>query len=71
MIDLQIIKDRLERAVERSRERNIVIPTFAQMKDPGLIPESILQDLTGVGLWDLNPRNLFRISWKNEPKAEG
>jgi cysteine synthase len=65
------MKDRLERAVERSRERNIIIPTFAQMKDPDLIPESILQGLTGVGLWDLNPRNLFRISWKNEPKAEG
>ena len=71
MIDLRIMKDRLERAVERSRERNIIIPTFAQMKDPDLIPESILQGLTGVGLWDLNPRNLFRISWKNEPKAEG
>ena len=71
MIDLQIMEDRLERAVERSRERNIVIPTFAQMKDPDLIPESVLQDLTGVGLWDLNPRNLFRISWKNEPKVEG
>jgi hypothetical protein len=22
-------------------------------------------------LWELNPRNLFRITWKNEPKEKG
>jgi cysteine synthase len=71
MIDLRIIKDRLERAVERSRERNIIIPTFAQMKDPGLIPENLTEELKDIGLWDLNPRNLFRITWKNEPKSDG
>jgi cysteine synthase A len=71
MIDLQVIEDRLARAVKRSRERNIIIPTFAQMKDPGLIPESIIAELKQVGLWDLNPRNLFRITWKNEPIAYG
>jgi cysteine synthase len=27
--------------------------------------------LKGVGLWDLDPRNLFRITWKNEPVARG
>jgi len=71
MIDLQVIEDRLVRSVERAKERNIVIPTFGQMKDPGLIPDSVLQELKDIGLWDVNPRNLFRITWKNEPKDHG
>jgi hypothetical protein len=37
-IDLTIYPDRLENSIKRARERNIVIPTFAQMKDPGKIP---------------------------------
>jgi cysteine synthase len=71
MIDLSINEARRERAVQRVRERNIVIPTFAQMKDPSLIPPRITEDLGRVGLWDVNPRNLFRISWKNEPVTSG
>jgi len=71
MIDLTVYKDKLERTVERARERNIMIPTFAQMKDPSLVPDSIRQQLSDVGLWDVNPLNLWRITWKNEPKAKG
>lgn len=67
MIDLTVIEDRLSRSVESARERNLVIPTYAQMKDPSLIPEKIIKELKDVGLWDLAPSNLFRISWKNEP----
>ena len=55
----------------RARERNIVLPTFAQQKDPTLVPESIQSRLRDVGLWDLDPANLFRITWKNEPVAHG
>jgi cysteine synthase A len=71
MIDLSIYEDRLERAVQRARERNIIIPTFAQMKDPGLVPDSIKTELGTLGLWDVEPRNLFRITWKNEPVSKG
>ena len=71
MIDLQILDERLKRVVERARERGIVIPTFAQMVDPGGVPSSVRQRLQGVGLWDLDPLNLFRITWKNEPVAQG
>ncbi len=70
-IDLTVFEDRLERAVSRARERNILIPTFAQMKNPALIPDSIREELASIGLWDLHPRNLFRITWHNEPKASG
>jgi cysteine synthase A len=70
-IDLNIEKDRRNRAIQRVRERNIIIPTFAQMKNPDLIPAKIKEELKGIGLWDVNPRNLFRITWHNEPKAQG
>lgn len=70
-IDLSIYPDRLENTIKRARERNIIIPTFAQMKDPGLIPDKIKNELKSIGLWELNPRNLFRITWKNEPKEKG
>jgi cysteine synthase len=71
MIDLQIMEDRLKRAIECAREQNIIIPTFAQMKNPEMIPGEVTEELKEIGLWDLNPRNLFRITWKNEPKSKG
>ena len=70
-IDLTVIKDRQERAIQRARERNIIIPTFAQQRNPELIPAKIKEELKGIGLWDIHPRNLFRITWKNEPAAFG
>ncbi len=70
-IDLSIDKTRRQRAVQRVRERNIIIPTFAQMKNPALIPDKIKAELSKVGLWDVNPRNLFRITWHNAPVPQG
>lgn len=71
MIDLTVYPERRRRALQRVRERNIIIPTFAQMKNPALIPDSIKSELMQIGLWDLNPRNLFRITWKNAPQPSG
>jgi cysteine synthase A len=70
-IDLTIHKDRLERAVDRMRKQNIILPTFAQMKNPDLIPAKFKEELHSIGLWDVHPRNLFRISWKNQPVEKG
>jgi len=70
-IDLTIYPEPLERAVKRARERNIIIPTFKQQRDPSLIPGKIVEKLQNVGLWDLNPLNLFRITWHNEPVPHG
>jgi cysteine synthase A len=71
VIDLSIHKEQLKRTVQRARERNIIIPTFAQMRNPTLIPEGVKAQLKDVGLWDVDSRNLFRITWKNEPVARG
>ncbi|MFH1523628.1 MAG: pyridoxal-phosphate dependent enzyme [Chloroflexota bacterium] len=70
-IDLSIQKDRRARAIQRARERNIIVPTFAQMKDPVKIPAKIKESLKSVSLWEVDPRNLFRITWHNEPVAKG
>src|SRR4030066_358565 len=70
-IDLTIDNEGRKRALHRVRERNIIIPTYAQMKNPTYIPEKIRQELSTIGLWDVNPRNLFRITWHNEPKTLG
>lgn len=71
MIDLTINKENLERNIEKARENKIVIPTYEQMKHPETIPDKIKDKLLNVGLWDVDPLNLFRITWKNEQKASG
>ncbi|MEI6059286.1 MAG: pyridoxal-phosphate dependent enzyme [Bacteroidota bacterium] len=60
-----------QKAIERFREKGIVLPTFAQMRNPELVPEKITNQLKNIGLWDLHPANLFRITWKNQPVAKG
>jgi cysteine synthase A len=61
----------LENTMRRCRERNIIIPTYEEMAHPKKIPQRIKDELKSIGLWDLNPRNLFRITWKNHPLSFG
>jgi cysteine synthase len=61
----------ISRTIELLRERRILLPTFAQMRDPTLVPDKIKQHLRTVGLSDLHPANLSRITWKNEPVERG
>jgi cysteine synthase len=61
----------LDNAVKRFRERGIILPTFEQQRNPELIPLTIKEKLKNIGLWEVNPLNLFRITWKNEPKESG
>ena len=71
MIDLTVHPEPLERAVKRAEEKNIIIPTFKQQRNPDLIPEAVKSGLKNIGLWDIDPLNLFRITWHNEPRAHG
>jgi len=72
MIDLTICKESLDKNIKKARENNVILPTFSQMRHPETnIPEKIKEKLKGIGLWDINPLNLFRITWKNERKMTG
>ena len=71
MIDLTINKEGLLHNIEKAKENNVIIPTFAQMQNPELIPDKIKDKLSRTGLWDVDPVNLFRISWHNEAKEYG
>ena len=59
------------KAIQRLKEKGIILPTFEQMRNPDLIPEKVKSKLQNIGLWDFNPLNLFRISWKNQPQKHG
>ncbi len=59
----------LHLAARRCRERGIVIPTLQEMQDPTLVPDAVQKRLKQVGLWDIDPVNLFRITWKNDPQT--
>lgn len=62
-------KENRNRTLARCRERNILLPTFAQLRDPEKIPSIISNRLTNIGLNDLHPLNLFRINWFNDPQT--
>jgi cysteine synthase len=61
----------LKNTIKRCQEKNIIIPTYEQMRNPQLVPQKIKEELKNTGLWDLHPYNLFRITWKNEPVSQG
>lgn len=71
MLDLSVNQNVLEGTVKYCREQGITLPTFAMMRDPRLVPESVKSRLATIGLWDVHPANLYRITWKNEPKDRG
>ena len=63
--------EKRRRAVATCRERGIVIPTFAQMRDPDSIDPVIAAKLRGIDMQAVHPLNLFRITWHNDPKSGG
>lgn len=72
MTSNRVDKERvLDRTVKRCRERGIRVPTLAQMRDPSLVPDDVRRTLRTVGMSDVHPANLFRITWKNEPREHG
>lgn len=69
MKPLKINEAVLEKTVQLCKERGIVIPTFAQLADPKKTPASITNRLKKIGLSDVDPLNLFRITWKNDVQS--
>ncbi len=48
-----------------------MIPTFAQMRDPSGLDSAIVEGLAGVDMQAVDPLNLFRITWRNDPENGG
>ena len=71
LINLSMHEDVRAKNIQRCREQGVVLPTFAEMVDPSTAPEQIKQTLSHTGLWDVNPANLFRVTWHNEPTEKG
>lgn len=71
MIDLSVDHEVLKKTIELAKDRDIVIPTLGQQRNPALIPDSIKNKLGDIGLWDITPANLFRINWHNQPVEHG
>lgn len=71
LIDLEVNEQQLQKAVAAAKAKSVRIPTLDQMKHPEKIPFSIREKLKRTGLWDIDPVNLYRISWKNEPVETG
>ena len=60
-----------ERAVVRCRERGVRIPTFGEMRDPTRLDPTRRAELDGLDMQAVDPRNLFRITWHNDPSERG
>jgi cysteine synthase len=54
-----------ENAVKRFAERNMVLPTFAQMADPTLAPSAAVAATQGIDPDAPDPANLWRVNWFN------
>ena len=71
LINLNVNPEVRARNVKVCKEKGIILPTFKQMVDPSTVPASVKEKLAKTGLWDVNPVNLFRVTWKNEPVMQG
>ncbi len=61
----------LRRTVTRCRERSLLLPTYEQMRDPDTIPVDIRKRVEQTAIDAVEPENLFRITWKNDPSTGG
>ncbi|TBR22294.1 pyridoxal-phosphate dependent enzyme [bacterium] len=56
----------IAKAAAACRERNVVIPTFAQLRDPSTVPEPVRARLKKTPLSAVDPVNLYRLGWHND-----
>ena len=58
--------ERHRRSVRRFRDQGVVLPTFTQLADPGLIPDRVRAKLHSTNRNAADPANLFRVHWYND-----
>lgn len=69
----QDVMDRgvLDRTIQRFRDARILLPTFAELADPSLIPGPVREALADVDPDASHPLNLFRVHWWNHADRRG
>jgi cysteine synthase len=60
-----------DRTIRRFREVGVVLPTFAQLADPGTIPPAARDRLAAVDPDAPDAANLFRVHWHNGADRRG
>ncbi|MDC7235598.1 MAG: pyridoxal-phosphate dependent enzyme [Spirochaetales bacterium] len=71
MLDLTMNEEIRKKTAKYFKEKGIKLPTFDMMINPDKVPEDVKKKLKETSLWDVDPVNLYRISWKNEAKESG
>ncbi len=71
LINLNVNPEVRAKNIQRCKEKGILLPTFKEMIDPSLVSEDIKKKLDNTGLWDVDPVNLYRVTWHNEAVAKG
>ena len=67
LVDGEVYK----RTLARFREAGVILPTFAELKDPSTIASPIADRLGAVDPDAAHPLNLFRVHWFNDEKRRG
>ncbi|MCK4541147.1 MAG: pyridoxal-5-phosphate-dependent protein subunit beta [Spirochaetales bacterium] len=71
MIDLTMDPIQRDKTAKLCGEKGILLPTFREMRNPDQVPAYIKDELKSIGLWDVHSRNLYRVTWENEPVSNG
>ena len=61
----------IKKNAARCKKHGIILPTLSQQMHPETIPDEIKARIKKIGLWDIDPLNLFRITWKNDMHTGG
>ena len=70
-LDRNLAAETLGHAVDRLREAEVALPTFAQLADPTTIPASVRVALRDIDPDEPHPLNLFRVHWHNDGSRRG
>ena len=70
-LERDLAGETLSRVVDRLREAEVVLPTFAQLADPTTIPTSVRVALRDIDPDAPHPLNLFRVHWHNDASRRG
>ncbi|TVR57302.1 MAG: pyridoxal-phosphate dependent enzyme [Spirochaetaceae bacterium] len=71
MIDLTTNEEQIERNARYCAQNDIILPTYDEMQRPQIVPEAIKAELKTIAREAVHPRNLFRVTWENEPVEHG